>query len=206
LTLVARIAAVCAGLLALVPFATGCYTVIRHPQSEQLVRDDGVSRKACVDCHQDSPFYHDAFGPYHYGFGSLPLGGRWYDYYDRPWWFRDHWYYDDGHAGPPVETGTRHMWDTEGRRGLETRSAPPVITGGSTSGGAASSGSPVAEPPANSTPPPATPAREDQGGRSAPTHRDAGRRELSPTPEPPPQNATPPKQDERRPENKPPGD
>lgn len=176
--------------------ATGCYTVLRHPEADDLVAEESSGRRACADCHVDSDFYHDAFDPWFYGYGGYWAYQDWSDYYFRPWWYRDFWYYDthpDVGPGVPVETRGQHMWGSGGRRTL-TPGSPPNIHGSgpgtSAPGGSSPSGGSAAKPPpSNENEKPA--GREDS--RSAGPHRGGGRREMgtqkAPQPEPPPQPA-----------------
>jgi hypothetical protein len=93
-------------------FLGGCYTVLKHPEGAVLV-DEYSNRRDCGDCHQASWFYHQ--DPYWYGanyYGTYyPYG--WYDYYSRPWWYNDYWFYwpHEG-SGGTVESGGRHMWSS----------------------------------------------------------------------------------------------
>ncbi len=185
--------------------ATGCYTVLRHPEAEDLVVSETGSRKACANCHVGSGFYHDAFDPWSYGFGGYWDFPGYGDYYFRPWWYRDFWYYDsDPHAvpGTPVETGGRHMWGGGGRRDIQPGTTP-LIPGSGTqgSGSAAPSGSsptggsgsqsPGGNQGSGSDKPRDEKPRESS--RSADSHRDTGRREMGTTkpPESPPPAPTP---------------
>jgi hypothetical protein len=161
--------------------ASGCYTVLRHPNPQGLVAEETGARKACEDCHQDSRFYHDAFDPHHYGFGDYWAHARWSDYYYRPWWYADYWYYGQDGASE-VETGGQHLWGDPGRRTFREPNAP-VIGGGQggntvppvapvapgTSGGSGSAGS--------GSGPTVAPKEETR-------YREAERRTLR-TPEPP---------------------
>jgi len=192
--MISRISLLAIVLTLAVTFASGCYTVIRHPDHQGLVAEDTGARKACEDCHQDSRFYHDAFDPGHYAFGNYFAAPAWNDYYYRPWWFQDYWYYGHGDNATPVETNGQHMWSDPGRRTVGTPAPTPVITGGTTSSGTPTSGSPA--------PTPSTPAAEPKKEeiRSTPTHRSPERREIG-TPEPKP---TPQKIDDSKENNQPP--
>ena len=94
---------------------SGCYTVLSHPSaSDPTMGWDYYGAgyyRSCADCHADAAFYHPY---YHYG-RSHDL---WGDYYGYPWWYDDYWWWDPdddgGEPGPPVETGTRHIWGSEG--------------------------------------------------------------------------------------------
>lgn len=165
----------------------GCYTVLRHPESDALLAEDSGSLKACGDCHVDSRFYHDAFDPHAYAFGSYRQYPGWSDYYFRPWWYRDYWYYDGGSQenGIPVETGGHHVWGSGGRREMGAPMTPVFPAGGgqnfgtpsagatsgtgsSGTGGTGSSGSSTVEEP--------------KGARSTGGHRSSSRREMGAPP------------------------
>ncbi len=166
-------------VLAGIPFAVGCYTVIRHPEPDALVSHEDGSRKSCETCHVDSRFYHDAFDPQFFGYGNYWSDSRWGDYYFRPWWYRDFWYYEPGQGGAPgtpVETGGRHMWGAGGRR--EIGAATPVFPGSSGAGvgGGSVSGSAPAAPPPSAGGTPAAPA--PSATRSGDNYRSTSRREL----------------------------
>ncbi|MCX5800399.1 MAG: hypothetical protein NTX17_03325 [Candidatus Eisenbacteria bacterium] len=103
-------------LLALV--ASGCYTVLKHPEGVALV-DESQNRKNCMDCHQETWLYH--YDPYWYG-SYYP--GDWRYYYGRPWWYDDYWYYTPSGETQPVEKGGRHMWSQPGL----TAPANPGVT------------------------------------------------------------------------------
>ncbi|MFN0150720.1 MAG: hypothetical protein ACKVU1_08440 [bacterium] len=199
INIISRISLLAIVLTIVVTFATGCYTVMRHPDAQSIVAEDTGVRKACESCHQDSRFYHDAFDPGHYAFGSYAATPAWNDYYHRPWWLQDYWYYGQGNSVTPgapaaVETGGQHIWTDPGRRAIGTAAPTPVITGGATGGGTPTSGSPG--------PTPSTPASDPkpEETRAAPTHRSPERRELG-TPAPQP---TPQKNDDSKENNQPP--
>lgn len=193
-------------LLVAIPLAAGCYTVLRHPDSGDLVAEESGSRRACADCHGDSPFYRDAFDPHVYGYGGYWVYPGWSEYYYRPWWYSDYWYYSDSGTGEPVETRGRHMWDSGGRRELGT-SVPPVYPGltgqpaGGASGSAPSEGSGASG--SSSSAPPAT-SRSD--GRDDGSYRSTSRREIG-TPEPRREegakpDSQPPRDDSKKPPEK----
>jgi len=111
-------------LLASSLFAGGCYTVLKHPEGAVLV-DEYENRKNCSDCHQASWFYHQ--DPYWYGanyYGTY-YPYDWYDYYSRPWWYDDYWYYSG--SGAPVEREGRHMWTPPSLRPPDNISTPPAL-------------------------------------------------------------------------------
>ncbi len=181
--------------------AAGCYTVLRHPEAEDLVASETGSRKACADCHVGSGFYHDAFDPWFYGFGGYWDFPGYGDYYFRPWWYRDFWYYDsDPHAvsGTPVETGGRHMWGGGGRREIQPGTTPLVPGSGAQGSGVAApsgssptsgSGSPSGGQGSGSEKP-------RESSRSSGSHRDSGRREIGTTKPAEPAPTPPPEEDD----------
>jgi uncharacterized protein YceK len=97
---------------------TGCYTVLRHPTGSEIVQE-GQYYRSCADCHADAAYYHP-YGHRYYNYGRSHYG--WSGYYGYPWWYNDNWWWDDhGHHhdyddydGPEVETGTRHLWSSDG--------------------------------------------------------------------------------------------
>jgi hypothetical protein len=160
--------------------AAGCYTVLRHPESDALIaEEDGAPLKACGDCHADSPYYHDAFDPHSYAFGSYWRYPGWSDYYFRPWWYRDYWYYDGGPADPgvPVETGGRHVWGSGGRRDMDAIMTPVFPAGGGQSFGSPSAGASSGSGSVGGS----TGSRPDEkpkSTRNAESHRATSRREM----------------------------
>lgn len=175
-------------------FAAGCYTVLRHPEPQVLVAEDSGARKACADCHVDSEFYHDAFDPGFYGFGGYWEYPTYSDYYFRPWWYRDYWYYTpEPHTvvGTPVETRGQHMWGGGTRREIQpgvtplapgsAGTGPAAPSGSSPTGSQAPSGGTGGEKPRDEKP--------AEGSRTG-NRRETGRREIG-TPKPPPPPAEP---------------
>jgi hypothetical protein len=155
--------------------AAGCYTVLRHPEPDDLVAQETGTRKACEDCHVDSRFYHDAFDPWFYGFGGYWAYQDWSDYYYRPWWYQDYWYYGpDPHdqAGVPVETRGQHMWGGSGRRTF-LPGFPPV-----TQGSGAGTGTPGGSAPGTQGSKPAPTDKGDSGHTSREESRQGNRRET----------------------------
>ena len=95
----------------------GCYTVLQHPTGSH-VATDGAYYRSCADCHADAAYYHP-YSHQHYRYGRSQYG--WGDYYGSPWWYNDYWWWDDhhdhgdyDHEGPEIETGTRHLWSSDG--------------------------------------------------------------------------------------------
>jgi hypothetical protein len=123
----ARICLVVAVLFVAV-VAGGCYTVLKHPEGVAMM-DEGYQRKSCMDCHQESWFYH--YDPYWYG---TYYPNDWWGYYGRPWWYDDYWYYSGAGEYEPVERGRRHMWTVPSLRppdnlGIRPGLKPPKSTG-----------------------------------------------------------------------------
>lgn len=124
----------------------GCYTVMRHPTGS-VVAHESSQYRSCADCHADAAYYHPYSHPY-YSYGRSQYG--WSGYYGSPWWYSDNWWwdpYDDHHDydhdydAPEVETGTRHLWSSDGwasggwgftKSGESTRrpSSPPPAQSG----------------------------------------------------------------------------
>ena len=189
MTMLARLSLIALLLVVAATLASGCYTVIRHPSAQTLLADDHGSRRACADCHQDSRFYHDAFDPGHYGFGSYAVDPGWSDYYYRPWWYADYWYYPVPGASQPVETSQPHVWGNQQRRDMTPF---PVIGGSGAVGGAGSSGSSTGTPtkPADESTKPSQRSddEEDDEPHRAPERRDMTPKPKPPQPPPPPPN------------------
>jgi hypothetical protein len=188
MTTIARLSLIALSLVVAATLASGCYTVLRHPSSQTLLSDDHGSRRACADCHQDSRFYHDAFDPGYYGFGSYAVDPAWSDYYYRPWWYADYWYYPpQGYppqgASQTAETGTSHVWGNQGRREMTM----PVIGGGTATGGTGASGS-SSDTPTKPAEQPAKPSDRSEDEKPAQPHRAPDRRDMTPKPPPPPPN------------------
>ena len=108
--------------VSLLLLTAGCYTVLRHPTGS-VVAHEGSQYRTCADCHADAAYYHPYSRPY-YGHGRSQYGSQygWSGYYGSPWWYNDHWWwdpyddhdYDHDYDGPEVETGTRHLWSSDG--------------------------------------------------------------------------------------------
>jgi len=111
------------GLLLLVLFLPGCFTVLKHPEGVTLV-DEYQNRKSCMDCHQETWLYH--YDPYWYG-SYYP--GDWRYYYGRPWWYDDYWYYTPPGQSEPVERGGRHMWTQPGLSVPQLPGGGPALMG-----------------------------------------------------------------------------
>lgn len=97
----------------------GCYTMIRHPQTD-MTSGDAVEDRTCMDCHSDADYSHWT-DPYYTSFYSF-YPSTWGSYYLHPWWSDRYW----GPGGPPsngepVEQGGRHAWD----RGPGSVTLPP---------------------------------------------------------------------------------
>jgi hypothetical protein len=190
MTMIARLSLITLSLVVAATLASGCYTVLRHPGSQMLLSDDSDdhgSRRACADCHQDSRFYHDAFDPSYYGFGAYAVDPLWSDYYYRPWWYEDYWYYPAPPASQTVQTSTTpHVWGEQPRRDL----TPFPIIGGGTSGGGASSSGSSGGTPTNPEPDaePSKPSGRSEDSKDEEPHRAPERREMTPNPPPPPPN------------------
>jgi hypothetical protein len=102
-------------VLLLLLVSAGCYTVIKHPTGSNVVQHDSFYR-SCADCHADASYYHPYGHPY-YSYGRSHYG--WSGYYGYPWWYDDYWWWDYGDSdsggdAPPVETGKRHLWSSDG--------------------------------------------------------------------------------------------
>ncbi len=118
----------------------GCYTVVRHPQSMEVAARVDVSDQfsvdgtdhmrgsgACSDCHFESEWLGYFDHPLIYGFGGYATHERWYDYYDRPWWYDSYWDHDSGSGGTPgspFPEGAASSWT---RRPRVRGEAPPVV-------------------------------------------------------------------------------
>jgi len=104
----------------------GCYTVLKHPPSADLVDEERGTRRECYDCHDGADAYHfqDPFSLYYYDYYS-PL---WYPYYARPWWYSDFWYYSAPGETRDVETGGRHGWTRPTPTGRNPEAPPAVGT------------------------------------------------------------------------------
>jgi hypothetical protein len=101
----------------------GCYTVLQHPRSQDLVNEESGTRRECYDCHAgaDAAHFQDPFNVYYYDYYPQ----RWYPYYARPWWYSDYWYNDQPSGETqPVETGGRHAWT---RPPAGRGDAPPAV-------------------------------------------------------------------------------
>lgn len=103
--------------VSLLLLTAGCYTVLQHPTGSSVAHESSTYR-SCADCHADAAYYHPYSHPY-YSYGRSQYG--WRDYYGSPWWNNDYWWWDDsdhghhdGNDGPAVETGTRHLWSSDG--------------------------------------------------------------------------------------------
>jgi hypothetical protein len=110
--------------------ASGCYTVLFHPQSPTRVSSSG----GCYTCHSVDP-YHDS--PYVWGWYDYYYA-PWYDYYAYPWWHDDT--YEPPQSGGQLEEGrafgrggrTWHRWGPispppalEPAEGASPQSNPP---------------------------------------------------------------------------------
>lgn len=160
-----------AGLTAM----AGCYTVLKHPRTAEVV-DGGEMARDCYSCHGPagpaSPF-DPLYTP---GFDYYP--DAWYGFYAYPWWWRDYWHDDIyGHGGSPggvagtEDDERRHLWGRGGS--YSPPSLPPVYIGppvaapgpgpGSGSGGST-------PPPAESSQQPGRTMKKsgDDAGSSAP--------------------------------------
>jgi hypothetical protein len=141
----------------------GCYTVLKHPPTAEVL-DGGEARRDCFDCHGAGGPAH-AYDPmFTYGFDYLD--DDWYPWYAYPWWYRDYWYWDryehghDGGSGGNSGGGSvagdddpsrRHLW------GRGTVWSPPSMP-------AQNSG--PAAPPASGTTQPASQPNKDETGRT----------------------------------------
>lgn len=140
-------------LLPLLSF--GCYTVVRHPQSMEVVGrvDKGIHEAAgsvCSDCHFESEWLGYFDHPLIFGFGGYSTHERWYDFYDRPWWYDSYWDEGAGYGGStasPFPEGAASSWTRRPR----VRGETPVdqSTPSSTESSSPQSGSST---PAYSTP------------------------------------------------------
>ncbi|NNE09711.1 MAG: hypothetical protein HKN20_14215 [Gemmatimonadetes bacterium] len=123
-----------AAMASLLSFSFGCYTVVRHPQSMQVtqrVDESGHTNGggACNDCHFESEWLGYFDHPLIYGFGGYATHERWYDFYDRPWWYDNYWDHDDGQGGTPgspFPEGAASSWTRRPR----VRGEAPVIDPG----------------------------------------------------------------------------
>ncbi|MBD3162258.1 MAG: hypothetical protein GF346_08005 [Candidatus Eisenbacteria bacterium] len=91
----------------------GCYTMLRHPATHDMVDVHGTQRP-CADCHVDEDLYGytEAYGSSWYSYYPAP----WASYYGNPWWYDDYWYYrpgDDAPVLPPAREG-RNVWSRSG--------------------------------------------------------------------------------------------
>lgn len=96
----------------------GCYTVLKHPQSDVTQTD--FARRDCYDCHRtDGPAHaYDPLASPAFNYYDDALFG----YYAYPWWHCNYWYSDDyGYGGGgfrdslgfrvPYDDGSRrHLW------------------------------------------------------------------------------------------------
>ena len=102
-------------LILVILVLAGCYTMVKHPTGREVVYegsyDHGTYDQGCIDCHPDAAYYH----PY-YGYARSHYW--WNGYYGYPWWYYDCWWWywcdSGGGSGVPVETGSRHLWQTSG--------------------------------------------------------------------------------------------
>jgi hypothetical protein len=159
----------------------GCYTVLKHPRTAEVV-DGGEMARDCYSCHGPagpaSPF-DPLYTP---GFDYYP--DAWYGYYAYPWWWRDYWHddiYGHGGSGGGIadidDDGRRYLWGRGGS--YSPPSLPPVY---SAPGLAAPGAGPGAGSGGGSAPPPAQ--SDQQPGRTM-KNSDAGTGTGTGTPPPP---------------------
>jgi hypothetical protein len=127
-------------LFFIIPFLTGCYTVLSHPGGEEKI----IGSSAEGDETQD---YHEVYGYSQYYYPHYwSVYPRWGHYYAAPWWYDYNWgdnesrYNDDdvrsprpSTAEPAVLPGTR--WAEPPTMGV------PNITRGSSSSSSTVTGS-----------------------------------------------------------------
>jgi hypothetical protein len=106
-------------------FSAGCYTVLKHPNSADLVDESNGARRECYDCHAGADAYHfeDPFFVPSYRY----YPSSWYDYYARPWWYSDFWYENHPGESPSVDTEGRHLWTRPTPGAPANGDLPPVI-------------------------------------------------------------------------------
>jgi hypothetical protein len=89
----------------------GCYTMLRHPEVQDLATEEG-DRKSCADCHSDAEFYHDVTYGDASWYSTYPE--PWAAYYEYPWWYDDYWYVAPPDGGTiSVDASGRHVWTRE---------------------------------------------------------------------------------------------
>ena len=134
-------------------FASGCYTVIRHPMVREA-DNSGYQREVyftdnCMDCHRDdpgvaAPLHH----PYLPRLNYIQENDRWSYFYKSPWWFRDIFYSStpgEGNAtrdssGVLPTTSARSRFPGSGNR-LNSNTATRISGGPSSGSKAAGSNS-----------------------------------------------------------------
>lgn len=157
--------AICAGAIA----GLGCYTMIRHPETDMTTAGAGSMDRSCADCHADADYYHWVDPYYTQFYRQHPAS--WGAYYAHPWWHSGQYGYDTGSGDhhPPANDGEQD--NSDGRsawgRGGSTPYQPPsvphgavIIPGGSSNGGASGSGGAVPSGQNNSG------KKDEDGGKS----------------------------------------
>ncbi|MBD3216814.1 MAG: hypothetical protein GF310_00965 [candidate division Zixibacteria bacterium] len=97
---------------ALLIIGQGCYTIIKHPNVQQVDHSFEYYSSNCSGCHAEIMDY-----PYGYGYSSFP--GYWEDYhnyglyYTFPWWWESYWWDIDMDPNPGYSPA-----NAERRRGI----------------------------------------------------------------------------------------
>ncbi|MCP4632837.1 MAG: hypothetical protein GY855_07905 [candidate division Zixibacteria bacterium] len=123
-----RSLSLCLAMLFIILMASGCYTILQHPDSEINYTAEDYQTD-CLECHAE---YHEY--PYGYFYGQYPdywwSSPRWGRYYAYPWWWDNYWYegnYQHSEYEVDDEPSPR---STRGKK-VERRSSlrPPYTTG-----------------------------------------------------------------------------
>jgi len=111
-----------AGAVALAAALSGCYTMLRHPNSTD-VTDGGHYDSECLQCHDGATGYADDPWVADYWFDSYV---PWISYYDNPWWSETRWACcgDDDDELDRTVKGGRVNW---GRVPRDSDSALPAV-------------------------------------------------------------------------------
>ncbi len=109
-----------------------CYTLIKHPRTQQLDYSR-PSDNRCRGCHSDRQIWS-------FNHASAPrpntgrYGDRWTRYYDVPWWYEPFWDYRVPPALLSAPPSDRPALPTDGRRreahGVSTDDSGAVHTTG----------------------------------------------------------------------------
>jgi len=126
----------------------------------------------CSECHYESEWlgYYDH--ELIYGWPGLLAYDRydwWYDYYRRPWWYRDYWY-DDPYYHCSESTPSGEGISSWRKRPTGREGPGPVIPGGTVYPGGPGGGSGGSSPAAPSSGSSASPSTKKQNNPE-PSHR-----------------------------------